>query len=42
VDAIRKATNGNFVLGDSRFAEEISQALKRRVVRGKPGRPAGK
>jgi len=42
VNAIRKATNGNFVLGDSRFAEEISQALKRRVVRGKPGRLAGK
>jgi putative transposase len=40
VNKIREATNGNFVLGDSRFAEEISDVLKRRVVRGKAGRPA--
>jgi putative transposase len=39
VDEIRKATNGNFTLGDSRFAEQIAQALSRRVLPGKAGRP---
>lgn len=39
VDEIRKATNGNYVLGDSRFAEQIEGVLKRRVQPGKPGRP---
>lgn len=39
VNNIREATNGNFVLGDSRFTEEISDALKQRVVRRKAGRP---
>lgn len=39
VDAIRQATNGNFVLGDSRFGEQIALALGRRVQRGKAGRP---
>ena len=39
VDEIRKATNGNFVLGDNRFKEEISKALGRRVIPGKAGRP---
>jgi len=39
VDQIRKATNGNFVLGDNRFKDEISKALGRRVVPGKAGRP---
>jgi putative transposase len=39
VDEIRKATNGNFVLGDSRFAVEIEATLGRRVVPGKSGRP---
>lgn len=39
VDAIRQATNGNFVLGDSRFGEQIAQALGRRVQPGKAGRP---
>jgi len=42
VDQIRKATNGNFVLGDNRFQEEISKALGRRVVPGKAGRPVKK
>jgi putative transposase len=36
---IRKAANGNFVLGREQFATEISSALGRRVVPGKPGRP---
>ncbi len=39
VDEIRQATNGNFVLGDGRFAAEVERMLGRRVVRGKPGRP---
>ncbi|MFK7975699.1 MAG: transposase [Halioglobus sp.] len=36
---IRNATNGNFVLGDDRFREEIEQALQRRVSPGQTGRP---
>ena len=39
VDRIRAATNGNYVLGDRRFEAEIAAALKRRVARGKAGRP---
>ena len=39
VDRIRAATNGNFALGDDRFAEQIGQMLGRRVVRASPGRP---
>lgn len=39
VDEIRQATNGNFVLGDGRFAAEVERMLGRRVARGKPGRP---
>lgn len=39
VDQIRKASNGNFALGDNRFGEQISEALGRRAVRGKAGRP---
>jgi len=39
VDSIRQATNGNFALGDSRFGEQIAQALGRRVQPGKSGRP---
>jgi len=39
VDEIRKATNGNFVLGNDRFKEEISKTLGRRVEAGKAGRP---
>lgn len=36
---IRSATNGNYVLGNTRFQEQISKALDRRVTRGKSGRP---
>ena len=39
VDEIRKATNGNFALGDGRFVSEIEAAIGRRVVPGKSGRP---
>jgi putative transposase len=39
VDAIRHATNGNFVLGDARFAGRIGEELGRRVTPGKAGRP---
>ncbi len=39
VDEIRKATNGNFVLGNDRFKDEISKTLGRRVKPGKAGRP---
>ena len=39
VDEIRRATNGNFALGNSVFAEQIASALGRRVVPGKSGRP---
>lgn len=39
VEEIRQATNGNFVLGNARFQAEIAQVLKRRVTRGKAGRP---
>jgi len=39
VDEIRVATNGNFVLGKTVFAEQVAAILGRRVVRGKSGRP---
>ncbi len=39
IDKIRKATNGNFACGDSRFGKEISEMLGRRVTPGKAGRP---
>lgn len=39
VDEIRKATNGNFLLGDTRFAAEVAATLGRRVQPGKSGRP---
>jgi putative transposase len=42
INEIRKATHGNFALGDSRFQEEIGRKLKRRVTRGQAGRPASK
>jgi len=38
VDAIRRATNGNYALGNTRFQEEISQTLNRRVTPGRSGR----
>lgn len=39
IDEIRKATNGNFALGNSRFKQEIGEMLGRRVTPGKAGRP---
>lgn len=39
VDEIRSATKGNYVLGDSRFKQQITNVLGRRVTRGNPGRP---
>ena len=39
VDSIRQATNGNYALGDSRFAAEVAGMLGRRAERGCPGRP---
>ena len=36
---IRQATNGNYVLGNQRFKEEIERALGRRGEAGQPGRP---
>ncbi|MHB1358539.1 MAG: transposase [Rhodocyclaceae bacterium] len=39
VDEIRRATNGNFALGNTAFAEQVRAALGRRVTPGKSGRP---
>ncbi|HMN28720.1 MAG TPA: transposase, partial [Caldilineaceae bacterium] len=39
VDEIRRATNGNFILGNERFAVQMSSAIGKRVIPGKPGRP---
>ena len=39
VGQIRKATNGNFALGSTRFLQEIETALGRRASRGLAGRP---
>ena len=39
VDEIRRATNGNFALGDQRFAALIESTLGKRVTPGKSGRP---
>ncbi|MGB5234620.1 MAG: transposase, partial [Candidatus Macondimonas sp.] len=39
VDEIRRATNGNFALGNESFATQVSVALGRRAAPGKPGRP---
>ena len=36
---IRSSTNSNYVLGNERFKEEISNMLNRRVTPGKAGRP---
>lgn len=40
LEGIRRATNGNYVLGSTRFQEEVGRMLKRRVVPGKSGRPS--
>lgn len=39
INELRQSTNGNFVLGNERFNEEIAYMLKRRVSPGKAGRP---
>ncbi len=39
VRSIRDATNGGYVLGNSRFQSQVAETLGRRVVRGKAGRP---
>lgn len=39
VDEIRRATNGNYALGNAAFAEQVTTALGRRAVPGKSGRP---
>jgi putative transposase len=39
IDEIRKSTNGNFVLGDKRFADHIEARLGRRATPGRSGRP---
>jgi putative transposase len=39
VDQIRRATNGNFALGNERFATDAAATLGRRVLPGRPGRP---
>jgi putative transposase len=39
VDEIRRATNGNFALGNESFAAHVSAALGRRATPGKSGRP---
>ena len=36
---IRKATNGNFAIGNERFIKRVTDALGRRIVPGSPGRP---
>ncbi|WP_426338876.1 transposase [Pseudoduganella sp. S-14] len=38
-DNLRRATNGNYVLGDTVATEELATALGRRVTPGKRGRP---
>jgi len=42
IEDIRDSTNGNYVLGNKKFKEEIESTLKRRVSPGKPGRPKRK
>ena len=39
VDEIQRATNGNFALGNGRFAAQVSLAPGKRVVPGKTERP---
>lgn len=39
VDEIRQAANSNYVLGDTRFAEQIAETLGMRASHGKVGRP---
>lgn len=39
VEQIRQASNGNFAVGNARFAKEIAAAVGRRVTPGQSGRP---
>jgi putative transposase len=39
VDEIRRATNGNYALGNERFAEQVAAVLGRRAAPGRSGRP---
>ncbi|MEN6585775.1 MAG: transposase [Sulfuricella sp.] len=41
-DEIRRATNGNYALGNEHFAAQVAAALGRRVLPGKSGRPRQK
>lgn len=40
IDEIRRSTNGNFALGNRRFADEVMSLLGRRVTPGNSGRPS--
>ena len=42
VDEIRRATNGNYALGNERFSQEVTAALGRRATPGQSGRPRKK
>lgn len=39
IDQIRRATNGNFALGNDRFKSQVEESLGRRISPGKTGRP---
>src|SRR5439155_5998785 len=39
LEEIRTATNGGYALGDELFRRTMARALRRRVDKGKPGRP---
>lgn len=39
VDEIRRATNGNFALGNERFAAQVAEMIGRRASPGQSGRP---
>ena len=39
IEQIRSSTNGNYVLGDQKFASEIAEILGKRVSPGASGRP---
>ncbi|SCY32454.1 putative transposase [Nitrosospira sp. Nl5] len=39
LDEIRRATNGNFALGNEGFSIQVSSAIGKRVVPGQSGRP---
>ena len=39
IDEIRRATHGNFALGNERFAAQVAEAIGRRATPGVSGRP---